>query len=79
MLSPQERVDLLLIARLQRLNVYPQLVRRLADGQSAQSVARWACALGITQWTFMYWRKQVMALARKVELAKDKLLKEEGT
>jgi hypothetical protein len=77
MLSPQEREDLLLIARLQRLNVYPQLVRRLADGQSAQSVARWACGLGITEWTFTYWRKQVMALARQVELAKDKLLKEE--
>jgi hypothetical protein len=78
-LSPYEKEELLMIARLQKLNIYPQLVRRLAEGQSAQSVARWASELGITgaHWTFMYWRKQVTALSRKVDTAKDRILKEE--
>src|ERR1022692_3021626 len=44
--TPAEREELRLISQLQWMNCYPQVVRRLTEGESANSVARWASGLG---------------------------------
>jgi len=75
--TPAERQELLLISRLQRMNCYEQLVRRLTEGESANSVSRWASGLKVDgaagNWSYLYWRKHIMALAKHVRRAKDKL------
>jgi hypothetical protein len=75
--TPAEREELLLINRLQRMNCYGQLVRRLTEGESANSVSRWAAGLKVIgaagNWSYLYWRKHIVALAKHVRRAKDKL------
>lgn len=76
-LDPRERKEVMLIGRLQSMNVYPQLVQKLTAGESARSVSRWAMTVGVDgaprQWGFEYWMKHIMALRREVIDAKDKL------
>jgi hypothetical protein len=66
-----------MISKLQRMNCYAQLVRRLTQGESANSVSRWASSLKVVgaagRWSSLYWRKHVLALAKHVRRAKDKL------
>jgi hypothetical protein len=75
--TPAEREELRLISQLQWMNCYPQLVRRLTEGESANSVARWASGLGVDgaagYWSPLYWRKHITVLGKHVRLAKDKL------
>ena len=75
--TPAEREELLLIFKLQRMNCYVQLVRRLTEGESANSVSRWASSLKVEgaagRWSSLYWRKHILALAKHVRRAKDKL------
>ena len=75
--TPAEREELLLICKLQRMNCYAQLVRRLTKGESANSVSRWASSLKVEgaagNWSSLYWRKHILALAKHVRRAKDKL------
>jgi hypothetical protein len=80
-MTPQERTELMYISRLQRLNCYPQIVRRLTEGQSAQSVARWLVSLHIDdpagRWSQMYWCKLLVPLVKQVKTAKEELLRAE--
>jgi hypothetical protein len=80
-LTPFEREELRMIARLQQLNIYPQLVRRLNEGQSASGVARWAMTVGVEgapgAWGFGFWLKHTAALWRDVRAAKEKLRNQE--
>jgi len=66
-----------MVCKLQRMNCYAQLVRRLTRGESAASVSRWASSLkvegGASRWSRLYWRKHILALAKHVRHAKDKL------
>jgi hypothetical protein len=66
-----------MICKLQRMNCYPELVRRLTKGESANSVSRWASRLkiegGAGRWSRLYWRKHILALAKHVRHAKEKL------
>lgn len=59
------------------MNCYAELVRRLTKGKSANSVSRWASSLKVEgaagRWSFLYWRKHILALAKHVRRAKDKL------
>jgi hypothetical protein len=75
--TPAEREELLLISRLQRMNCYEQLVRRLTKGESGNSVSRWVSGLKVDgaagNWSYLYWRKHIMALNKHVRHAKDKL------
>ena len=75
--TPAEREELRLISQLQRMNCYLQIVRRLTEGESANSVARWASGLGVDgaarHWSPLYWRKHVAVLKKHVRLAKNKL------
>ena len=75
--TPAEREELRLISQLQRMNCYLQIVRRLTEGESANSVARWASGLGVDgaagYWSPLYWRKHITVLGKHVRLAKDKL------
>ena len=75
--TPAEREELRLISQLQWMNCYPQVVRRLTEGESANSVARWASGLGVDgaagYWSLLYWRKHITVLGKHVRLAKDKL------
>jgi hypothetical protein len=75
--TPAEREELLLVCKLQRMNCYTELVRRLTKGESANSVSRWASSLKIEgaagTWSSLYWRKHILALAKHVRRAKDKL------
>ena len=56
---------------------YPQLVPRLTEGESANSVSRWVSGLKVDgaagNWSYLYWRKHILALAKHVRRAKDKL------
>ena len=76
-LTPFERRELRMIERLQSMNIYPQLVRKLTEGESARSVARWAISVGVEgapgQWGSEYWLKHLSVLRRQVIEAKDKL------
>lgn len=75
--TPAEREELLLVCKLQRMNCYAEFVRRLTKGESANSVSRWASSLKVEgaarRWSFLYWRKHILALAKHVRRAKDKL------
>ena len=59
------------------MNCYAELVRRLTKGESANSVSRWASSLKVegaaVRWSSLYWRKHILALAKHVRRAKDKL------
>lgn len=69
-LTLKERCELLWIRRLQQLNCYEQLVRKLAERRSLSSVARWAIQLGIegeaSRWSFHTWRRYLGALEKRV-------------
>jgi len=75
--APAEREELLLVCKLQRMNCYAELVRRLTKGESANSVSRWVSSLKVEgaagTWSSLYWRKHILALAKHVRRAKDKL------
>jgi hypothetical protein len=49
----------------------------LTEGESANSVARWASGLGVDgaarHWSSLYWRRHVAVLKKHVRLAKNKL------
>ena len=81
LLTPLERQELLMVARLQRTNVYPALIRKLTDGETAASVARWAMTLSIEgapgAWGFSMWYKCVSALKHEVSAAREKMRNEE--
>jgi hypothetical protein len=76
-LTPEERNELLMIMRIQRLNCYEALIHRLTQGESANAVALWAFNLKpegpASAWSYFYWRKHVLALRRRVRVAKEKL------
>ena len=69
-LTLKERCELLWIRRLQQLNCYEQLVRKLSERRSLSSVARWAIQLGIegeaSRWSFHTWRRYLGALEKRV-------------
>jgi hypothetical protein len=69
-LTLKERIDLLWVRKLQQLNCYEQLVRKLSDRQSVSGVARWAMQLGIEgevgRWSFHTWRRYLGALEKRV-------------
>jgi hypothetical protein len=75
--TSQERDELRMIFKLQGLNCYGAIVKRLTEGQSANSVARWASELKVEgaagAWSYLYWRKLILPLAKEVRQAKDKL------
>jgi len=80
-LMPQEREELRMIARLQTMNVYPQLVRKLTEGQSAAGVGRWAMKQRVEgapgAWGLGMWLRHTQALRRHVVAAKERLSYEE--
>ena len=63
---PQEREDLRKIQRLQSMNIYPQLVRKLTERESARSVARWAMEQHVEgpagAWGLGFWLKHLWVL-----------------
>jgi hypothetical protein len=69
-LTLKDRCELLWIRRLQQLNCYEQLVRKLSERRSVSSVARWAIQLGIegeaSRWSFHTWRRYLGALEKRV-------------
>jgi hypothetical protein len=77
MLTPAARESVVMISKLQRLNCYEQMVRRLTKGHSANDVAHWAFDLKVEgaegTWSYLYWRKHIQALARQVHIAKHRL------
>lgn len=79
--SVKEQKELRLITHLQALNIYPQLVRRLTEGDSARSVAIWARTQKLDgspgAWSLSYWLEHMWALAKQVREAKVKLDREE--
>ena len=76
-LTPAERKELKFIERLQSINIYPMLVRKLTEGESSRSVARWAMEQGVEgspgAWSFSYWEYHMRALLRQVNESKDKM------
>ena len=78
---PQEREDLRKIQRLQSMNIYPQLVRKLTERESARSVARWAMEQHVEgpagAWGLGFWLKHLWVLRRDVIAAKERLRCEE--
>ena len=80
LMTPQERDDLRLINKLQHLNCYDALVKRLTEGYSAPKVARWVMDLKVEgapgEWSFFYWRKHIYALAKHVRVVKTEMRKE---
>ena len=80
LMTPQERDDLRLINKLQHLNCYDALVKRLTEGYSAPQVARWAMELKVEGapggWSFFYWRRHIYALAKQVRVVKTEMRKE---
>jgi hypothetical protein len=81
-LMPQEREDLRMIARLQTMNIYAQLVRKLTEGGSAAGTARWAMEQQVQgapgSWGLGMWLRHTQALRRHVVAAKEKLRSEES-
>ena len=80
-LMPKEREELRMIARLQTMNIYPQLVRMLTEGQSAARVGRWAMEQRVEgapgAWGLGMWLRHTQALRRNVVAAKERLRYEE--
>jgi len=80
-LMPQEREELRSVARLQMLNIYPQLVRKLTEGKSAAAVGRWAMEQRVEgapgAWGLGMWLRHTQALRRNVVAAKERLRYEE--
>lgn len=73
----RERLDLLYICRLKKLPIYNEIVRKLALGQSCQSLARWLREQrfdGCGAWSVSYWRKLLGPLAVQVQRAKERTL-----
>lgn len=79
-LTPAERRGLSYIERLQSMNLYPQLVRKLTEGESARSVATWAMQQKVEgapgTWSHRQWREHTTALLRQVNESKEKLRRE---
>lgn len=80
-LDPREREEVRMIGRLQSMNIYAQLVRRLTERESVRSVARWAMTVGVegapSNWGFEYWRKHLHVLRSRVIEAKEKMLRDQ--
>jgi hypothetical protein len=72
--SPDDRRNLLSIARLQALPCYKEILRRLTEGQSARSLALWLTRQNYEgpsgQWSLNYWRKLLAPLNRDVRVAR---------
>ncbi len=82
-LSPSDRRDLLLIRRLEQLNCYETIVRKLAAGETAVSVAKWALNLRVedctfAKWSFFTWRTAITALAKQVKRARFEVVGDPG-
>jgi len=74
--SPADRLNFLFIARLQELPCYPEILRRLTEGQSVRSLSLWLTRQGYDgpcgQWKFDYWRKLLAPLDRDVRAARGR-------
>jgi hypothetical protein len=77
----REREEVRMIGRLQTMNIYPVLIRKLTEGDSAASVARWAMSIGVEgrpgAWRISMWLHHIKCLRREVLEAKEKLRSEE--
>jgi hypothetical protein len=66
----RERRERFWIAKLERLPCFEQIVKRLVDGQSISSVARWARVLGmdceLKNASLETWRKYINALSIRI-------------
>lgn len=67
--TPEQRYDLLFIARLQRLPCYNEILRHLTQGQSVRSLAAWLTNQKMEgpagQWSRRYWEKLLQPLDRQ--------------
>ena len=74
--TPEQRYDLLFIARLQRLPCYNEILRHLTQGQSVRSLAAWLTNQKIEgsagRWSRRYWEKLLQPLDRQVVAAKER-------
>nr|UXE44998.1 hypothetical protein Hi04_10k_c4039_00006 [uncultured bacterium] len=79
-LTPAERRELGFIERLQSMNIYPLLVKKLTESESAGSVARWAMQQKVEgapgTWCFSHWEQHILALRRQVNESKEKMRRE---
>jgi hypothetical protein len=77
-LDPNRHQECLYICRLQSLPTYREILRRLTQGQSVRSLALWLAKQRYDgpsgAWTWTYWQKLLVPLAR--EVAKTKALQE---
>ena len=64
------RRDRLWLGRLRELNCFDNLVRKLAEGQTPKTVARWAMQLKIEgeagRWSLETWRRYLQVLSSRV-------------
>lgn len=74
--TPGDRLNLLLVARLQALPCYDEILRRLTIGQSVRSLSLWLTQQRFEgpcgRWTFNYWRKMLSPLNRDVRTARGR-------
>jgi hypothetical protein len=71
----RERRERFWIAKLERLPCFELMVKRLVDGKSVSSVARWARSLGmdceLKDTGFETWRKYINALSIRIRLSME--------
>lgn len=67
-ISLEERRERLWIRRLQSLNCFDQLLRRLVRGESPMAVAKWAVSLDVeVNWSLQTWRRYLWVLSQRVK------------
>jgi hypothetical protein len=79
--TPEQRYDLLFIARLQRLPCYNEILRHLTQGQSVRSLAAWLTEQRIEgpagRWSRRYWEKLLQPLNQQVRAVKERAIRGE--
>jgi hypothetical protein len=72
----------MLISRLQQLNIYDRLIRKLTANESADVVSKWAVDVHVEgppgAWSYWWWRHHVQALQRHVKASKYRILMREA-
>jgi hypothetical protein len=67
--TQQKLSDRLMIARLKNLSCWPRIVRKIALGESARSVAGWCHSLKLDQpnWTYLTWCRAIETVYREAK------------
>jgi hypothetical protein len=67
--AQQKLSDCLMIARLKKLSCWPEIVRKIALGESARSVAGWCHSLKLDRpnWTYLTWCRAIETVYRELK------------